>query len=676
MQLGIEQVDRFYDLLNALYRYTNDRFHVVDIPDDPSIDPLLDLKLELVAQELWENVDIIDAFIEDNPENFDGSELADVIRFKYALHATYDLVEYANGYAMLVGDAGVFAVSGVDVDIVKDFGPAPGKVECTLLPFAGTIVQDGFSKCYDIDPRGGERQRMMERYRTMSEQGIVGTSDEFVERAKSYLDSKRESEMEQLLDSLGGASKPAGTLPPGFHRGALAYVADRHAKGAGPAPLEVALNRMCEHQMEPDVIVGPPRATLRECLQALPADDLESLADLYRIEGAERISAESLVERIAQVIFDDGDATQLLMMPGEMSLSDLNVLEALVKRRDLSFSEDELWVHRDYTPMIPYTYLFKDQGRYVYVLPEDVRFAVENLDFDLMRGRLTDYREATCVADACVAFYGAVTMSDAYRTYQHLTDGHLGYDDFARVCADASEACIGDFVNWRSDNKAYLLHTTLSDFGAMNNAAYNMTDEDFDTLMDAMADGALHDAGAQAILMKLQQDAEGEVRYLDDIRAAIISEHQRIALKPLDRELAHTSPTEYLMGNPTAVALIRYFGECVPDGYDDYLFPLLMVESLIDYCVTTGSMPDLVAHAQANGYRDAGDEDSQLHRLLSNLYDAMPSWDYNGWSRTEVREVLTGRRVFYNDDGTPIKVGPNEPCPCGSGKRYRDCHGR
>jgi uncharacterized protein YecA (UPF0149 family) len=35
-----------------------------------------------------------------------------------------------------------------------------------------------------------------------------------------------------------------------------------------------------------------------------------------------------------------------------------------------------------------------------------------------------------------------------------------------------------------------------------------------------------------------------------------------------------------------------------------------------------------------------------------------------------------GHKVFFNEDGSIMRVGVNDPCPCGSGKRFGDCHGR
>ena len=49
--------------------------------------------------------------------------------------------------------------------------------------------------------------------------------------------------------------------------------------------------------------------------------------------------------------------------------------------------------------------------------------------------------------------------------------------------------------------------------------------------------------------------------------------------------------------------------------------------------------------------------------------------------QTGRQEVGSGRQVAPGGKGSaPIrvekKVGRNDPCPCGSGKKYKNCHGR
>jgi hypothetical protein len=55
-------------------------------------------------------------------------------------------------------------------------------------------------------------------------------------------------------------------------------------------------------------------------------------------------------------------------------------------------------------------------------------------------------------------------------------------------------------------------------------------------------------------------------------------------------------------------------------------------------------------------------------------------WDEGDWDEDEDDAVLSprpsGRRPQLRPDSEIPVVGRNEPCPCGSGKKYRYCHGR
>lgn len=61
---------------------------------------------------------------------------------------------------------------------------------------------------------------------------------------------------------------------------------------------------------------------------------------------------------------------------------------------------------------------------------------------------------------------------------------------------------------------------------------------------------------------------------------------------------------------------------------------------------------------------------------LTALANALPCWANNGWSPMALHERAVGHRVFLNPDSTVMRVGRNDPCPCGSGKKYKKCCGR
>ena len=52
----------------------------------------------------------------------------------------------------------------------------------------------------------------------------------------------------------------------------------------------------------------------------------------------------------------------------------------------------------------------------------------------------------------------------------------------------------------------------------------------------------------------------------------------------------------------------------------------------------------------------------------------IPAWDdiLTDEKREEIQKELKNSKTIRNEN----KVGRNDPCPCGSGKKYKKCHGK
>ena len=73
-----------------------------------------------------------------------------------------------------------------------------------------------------------------------------------------------------------------------------------------------------------------------------------------------------------------------------------------------------------------------------------------------------------------------------------------------------------------------------------------------------------------------------------------------------------------------------------------------------------------------------GDLEDFRHSIQA-YKEVMPRWDLRGNSISEIQGTprKTQKVQSINPlDYTTKKVEPNKPCPCGSGKKYKDCHGR
>lgn len=70
-----------------------------------------------------------------------------------------------------------------------------------------------------------------------------------------------------------------------------------------------------------------------------------------------------------------------------------------------------------------------------------------------------------------------------------------------------------------------------------------------------------------------------------------------------------------------------------------------------------------------------------FEKLYYNMVDAKAEYLYNIKEWEDILDEETRKELFKNgrESKTVVnenKVGRNDPCPCGSGKKYKKCHGR
>ena len=73
--------------------------------------------------------------------------------------------------------------------------------------------------------------------------------------------------------------------------------------------------------------------------------------------------------------------------------------------------------------------------------------------------------------------------------------------------------------------------------------------------------------------------------------------------------------------------------------------------------------------------------DFDFEKLFFNMHEAkaqwlytLPEWDdvLSEQKRQEITKAYRASKVFV----APVQVGRNDPCPCGSGKKYKNCCGK
>lgn len=543
MILNDEQNDRFFDTMDSLLYYVNERFRVVEDFTLEFVSAIDDVKSALVAHTLWENVEIIDEFVRDNPYRLSQKCLDTALGWKNALPGLYTLVRYQAGRAVLMGEAGVFSVCGVTYELEGEIGPAPAYVEMVLIPFDDLIVYDGFMQAYDTDSTPAELQRIQDEFENRCVQdGIATDAAEYVQRAQKYLADKRDKEFEELLNSVSIQTEQAEeVVPAGFHRGVLAG-----------------------------------------------------------------LSPEERAKRVIQ------------------------------------------------TPM----------GRWQ-----------DDVDPSLDDATWRRWCQALDCLDACVMQCGVASVDDVYAQYCSLVSDVLSLDEFNDLVAKQALGYQVDFGTWKYNGQDYVVHYTLTpDFVAQEHVRQQR--EVVRGLLQNRETGevALEPSGPMTGRGGL--DLATELQWLEQYKRELLESHANLQMKPLSRSLLENDVLSELLDNPNVVRLRDFLDERIPDGQNDLTFADDVVHEMVLASIETGGLHVLFNYAAELGLEGCSSDPNRLVLLLTNMMNAMPSWENNGWSPQELYEKLTGRKIFYNKDGSVMKVGADEPCPCGSGRKYRDCCGK
>lgn len=585
MHLSQRQLDRFFDLLDQLLVFANERLHLVEGLSAPIVGEQAEMKAALVCELLWDNRAVIDEFVRLNPNRMPARDLQAVAAWSDALVGEFMLVRHERGQAIMLHETGLYSVAGLDVDLSERLSQAPDILHAALLPYEGVIVTDGLEMSSGI-PLNAEELRVMEEASAAAlATGVASTADELRVRAQAYNSKLRELELDALMSSIELEARQARDgerLPEGYHRGVLA--------GLSPEERE-------------RVVTGH----LAELAQKAQEQAGEELARLLQGRSAERQA-------------EDG-GSPAGSEPGP---------EGRAAGRDRAHEEREYEQERD--------------------------------------------DAALNCADALAQMCGLMTLKEAYAAYSTVVFDVIDLERFvaALMAEDEQESCEFTLQEWRG--QSYLMHFTVSDAYARDWVARQHARE----LQQKAAEIKNEQQAAAALTRMLGEVAEGtqnELASLDDYRAHLLDCHKRTARRPLSPMAVEGKYIDELAQRPAVVQLRDFLDAHVPDGQDDYLYADLVIEDLIAHSIDSGDAMAYLDEIERAGACNCTEDTGLVLRLAENAYGALPSWEYNGWSPQEVMEQLMGKRIFYNVRGEMLHPSPNEPCPCGSGRPYGECHG-
>lgn len=698
MHLSKSQSDRLYNMLEALVVFGNATYHVV--ANEELLLPDGSVNAEACAQVLdrvWEDPAIIDAYVERNPSGLPPRGLAQMARWKDRVTGPQLLLGYdERGRALFsVGGCRV-AVAGVTQDlseVVPDQPPAV--VLVTLLPFEDVVTYDTIVRSLPISYGSGMREMLERELEDSVAYPLVERADDFVELARRERGRRERDEWDQFqrrMDRERWERDGSEPMVTGVHRGLLAGLTvherkervreelERLAAEAAPLDAVADLRSLAQRSAPADTLAG----TLATDTKYALAEDARRLG----LKGMSSLRKAELAERVAREWLEDPELLSgALVTCPEDEFDTFCELVASPGGR-LEFAEKDAGEHALLVPSPPISRLYWHDGTFTALVPDELRAQAAELGLDSIRARRGRLDRVVHLAEVMTELCGVVPVQELPARHEELYGEAIGIDGLVddlfmglRHSGDLppygiwlDRAAEGYDVSSPAERVAfaYVVHYRLSDAEIAEGAR--------EDVMDELEGKAPRDRkGAESLIDRLEQAISVGCAERDELVRTLLSEHARKEEHgpcPLDPALASGDAFAWKLGLPATTNLLGWLDAHVPDGENDLLYANDVVAELLEVQLS-GSDPRLILEAasQMGLFETSEDVEGMVGRIIA-LSNALPDWWNNGWSPDALLERMTGRKVFRNPDGTPMRVGRNDPCPCGSGKKYKKCCGR
>ncbi len=648
MILSKQDCEQFFAIYDALTDYVNGKWGVAPAVIDPRSGYVNEENQRKVAAELWRNTNIINEFVADNSYALSSEELQIARSWTSAFTDSFYALQPAPRTMYFANPDAAFEVTGLSREVVSMLGSLPACVNATLLPFKEYIVCAVYLEEIPV-LIGSDLQRAVDdSWQALQQEGaVLKTGAQLVERA-AYLEEKRISrEAERMISSLEAEMSPDEPAE-GSHRGVLAGLSDEERKRAvdeyahtypdGQTAIK-KLRRFCT--------AGEPERDLSVLLQQFTRNELLSIARDMQIPRVSNKNKAQIADAIISSSFAPESLNALL---SAMDPEDFDKVRELYRQGGyVSVPASEMRKPEQFFPYVPMlSYAFLHDATFEFVMPTQTYEAARHVNWDEVAAEQEELKLAISTANLLVELRGAVPMTDVYEQYLPRTSNPRDIGDIALSLAygPRDDLALYDFWFGSSPEQCYLVHSDIA---------------------------AALDAGNKKVHGRSRLHVGELPVEIDDLFAVQQGKQPRT----ISEEMATVGEyVPWARTKPAAVALRDYLDAHVPDGADDYTFADGVVDDLIVMCTGEYPMQNITDYLSSELVLSGVDQLRRIMELFTNLSNSLPKWSNNGWSPNEISEGMGSGKVFYNADGSVKRVGPYDACPCGSGKKYKDCHGK
>ncbi|GMK42389.1 zinc chelation protein SecC [Paenibacillus sp. CCS19] len=358
-------------------------------------------------------------------------------------------------------------------------------------------------------------------------------------------------------------------------------------------------------------IKGEVTTELRNILLKLTKERLSELASSYNVPGRSKMNKSELADALMERIADGNEVSIAFQVARP------NDWELATRLLQVPYLHDDGIVPGQYVSLMNRGMLFSfySDEKLTYLIPSEIQEAYRQLPFSEFMDSRDRCQLVSQYIDACVNLYGVCSIGTVYEIYlaQHTSDESMTPEEFA----GSAKLLMSDQQTWFFEDGKFISEGVDGE-------------EELESLLNGF---------------------ESKPHYIPD---------KELFLKYADNL--------YYEWTPQLEGLKSYLLKSFPKHkalMDDLVDDIQLVCSMdepLDEVIYELERRELEFNTEA--------QFEQFIKLVIEVKNNTRLWANQGYTPNEFSQLFGERKP---SSASAVKVGRNDPCPCGSGKKYKKC---
>jgi Predicted metal-binding protein related to the C-terminal domain of SecA len=357
-------------------------------------------------------------------------------------------------------------------------------------------------------------------------------------------------------------------------------------------------------------IKGEVTTELKDILLKLTKERLSELASSYNVPGRSKMNKSALADALMERITDANEVSIALRVARQ---KDWELAQRLLQ---VPYLHDDGIVPGQYVALMNRGMLFSfySDEKLTYLIPSEVQAAYRQLPFSEFMESRDRCQLVSQYVDACVNLYGVCSIGTVYEIYlaQHTSAESMTPEEFAR----SAKLLMSEQQAWFYEGGKFISEGVDGE-------------EELKMLLDGIDKP------------HYIPDKERFLKYADDLYY-----DWTLQLENLKTYLTKTFPKH--------ASLV-----------DDLVDEIQLV------CSMDASLDEVIYELERRGLEF--NTEAQFERFIKLVIDVKNNtrlWANRGYTPNEFSQLFSKQQPT---SAPSVKVGRNDPCPCGSGKKFKKC---